>query len=208
MSFLFKSKKAREREERRDRRKAFRQAENAIDSVKDRLVNMEREASKQWDAAREAMKAGEKEKARRMLTGYRATQVMLTKLEQKRWVFEQYLTKMEVARTDNEFASALAQVNKVTLIDPEAVADVFETSRELLDEQLDTERFWNRLYEKESGSAASNLEEHLPTMEQLEQQIAEEAALETGKGSIATDQALNERLRQARGRIDKILSSQ
>lgn len=208
MSFLFKSKKAREREERRDRRKAFRQAENAIDGVKDRLKSMDREATKQWEAAREAMKAGEKEKARRLLTGYRATQVMLTKLEQKRWVFEQYLTKMEVARTDNEFASALAQVNKVTLIDPEAVADVFETSRELLDEQLDTERFWNRLYEKESGSAASNLESHLPSMEELEQQITQEAALETGQGSAPTDQALNERLGEARQRIDKILGKE
>lgn len=204
MSHLFKSKKQREREERRDRRKAFRQAENALDDVKDRQKSLEKEASKQWEAAREATKAGEKEKVRRLLTGYRATQVMLMKLEQKRWVFEQYLQKMEVARTDQEFAAALAQVNKVTHIDVDHVADVFATSREILDEQLDADRFWNRLHEKETGAASGQLEDHLPTMDDLERQIADEAALEVG-GKPAD---IESRLASAQERVAKILGDQ
>lgn len=205
MSNLFKSKKAREREDRKERRKAFRQAENALDDVKDRQRSLEKEADKQWAAAREATKAGEKEKVRRTLTGYRATQVMLTKMEQKRWVFEQYLTKMEMARTDAEFTDALSKVNAVTKVDPEKTEDVFDASNELLGEQADGDRFWERLYEKESGGAASKMEEHLPTMDDLASQLEEEAAIEIGGGQAGAENALNERLQASQDRVKKIL---
>lgn len=205
MSNLFKSKKAREREERKDRRKAFRQAENALDDVKERQRSLEKDADKAWAAAREATKAGEKEKTRRALTGYRATQVMLMRMEQKRWVFEQYLTKMEMARTDAEFTEALAKVNAVTKVDPEKTEDVFEASNELLGEQADSDRFWERLYEKESGGAASKLEEHLPSMDELGSQLEEEAALEIGGGQAGAESALNERVQASQERVKKIL---
>jgi len=205
MSNLFKSKKARERDDRKERRKAFRQAENALDDVKERQRSLEKEADKQWSAAREATKAGEKEKVRRVLTGYRATQVMLTRVEQKRWVFEQYVNKMEMARTDTEFTEALSKVNAVTKVDPEKTADVFDASNELLGEQADSDRFWERLYEKESGGAASKMEDQLGTMDDLSQQLEEEAAIEIGGGQAGAESALNERLQASQERVKKIL---
>jgi len=101
MGFLFfKSKRERERVAKRKRRKAFRQGENSVQDVKDRIKRMEKEASNDWKKAKEAMQSGEKAASQRALTSYRAAQVLMTKLEQKRWVFEQYLTKMECAGTD------------------------------------------------------------------------------------------------------------
>ena len=47
MGMFFKSKQEREREERRDRRRAFRQAENAIDDVKERIATLDKKASAQ-----------------------------------------------------------------------------------------------------------------------------------------------------------------
>jgi hypothetical protein len=205
MSNLFKSKKARERDDRKERRKAFRQAENALDDVKDRQRSLEKEADKQWVAAREATKAGEKEKVRRVLTGYRATQVMLTKVEQKRWVFEQYVNKMEMARNDTEFTEALSKVNAVTNVDPEKTADVFDASNELLGEQADSDRFWERLYEKESGGAASKMEDQLGSMDELTSQLEDEAAIEIGGGQAGAESALNERLQASQDRVKKIL---
>ena len=205
MSNLFKSKKARERDDRKERRKAYRQAENALDDVKERQRSLEKEADKQWVAAREATKAGEKEKVRRVLTGYRATQVMLTRVEQKRWVFEQYVNKMEMARTDTEFTEALSKVNAVTKVDPEKTADVFDASNELLGEQADSDRFWERLYEKESGGAASKMEDQLGTMDDLSKQLEEEAAIEIGGGQAGAESALNERLQASQERVKKIL---
>ncbi len=79
MSNLFKSKKEREKDERKEKRQAaFRQAENAIDDVKDSIREMEREGKTElWEQAREATKAGQKSVANRLLIGYRAQQVLM-----------------------------------------------------------------------------------------------------------------------------------
>ena len=123
---LFMSKKAREREARRERRHAFRDAENAVDAVKEQQKRLEKEAQKHLEAVRAAKRAGEKAAANRALVSYRAALAMSMKLEQKRWVFEQYLVKMQTAQSDESFASALAALNRVVKIDPERVADVFD----------------------------------------------------------------------------------
>ena len=49
---LYQGKKERQKAERRDRRRAFRDAENRIDDVKQRTRDMERDAKKQWEQAR------------------------------------------------------------------------------------------------------------------------------------------------------------
>ncbi len=204
---LFKSKAERAREERRDRRHAFRQAENAIDDVKDRVKGLDKECKKHWDAAREALKSGQKAAAQRALTSYRAAQVLATKMEQKRWVFEQYLTKMQAAQTDNQFATALGAINQVVKIDPERVADVFDTAQDLLGEQLDGDRFWNKLYGKEMEGATGALEDHIPTMEDLGGQLEQEVAAEVGGAAApaAANQAIDSRVTAGQERVKKLL---
>jgi hypothetical protein len=204
---LFKSKKAREREERRDRRHAFRQAENAVDDVKDRIKAMEKESKKHWDAAREALKSGQKAAAQRALTGYRASQVLATKMEQKRWVFEQYLVKMQAAQTDNDFVAALGALNKVVKIDPERVEDVFDTAQDILGEQVDSDRFWDKLYGKEMEGATGALEDRIPSMEELSSQLEQEVAAEVGGASApaSANQAIDARVSAGQERVKKLL---
>lgn len=205
MSNLFKSKKQRERDERKERRHAFRQAENAVEDVKDRIRSMEKDAKKQWDQARDALKAGQKAVAQRLLTSYRASQVLQTKLEQKRWVFEQYLTKMQAADSDNAFAAALGAINKVIKIDPERVADVFDEATDLLGEQMDTDRFWGRLYEKEMDGASGALEDHIPSLADLAKQLESEAAAEIGGRTEKVGGELDSRITAGQDRVKKLL---
>lgn len=206
MSALFMSKDGRRKQERRERRKAFRQAENAVDGVKDRIKEMDREATKQWTAAREALKGGQKATAQRLLTGWRAAQVMMTKLGQKRWVFEQYLSKMQMAQSDQEFAGALESLNKVVKIDPEKVADVFEASQDILGEQVDADRFWERLYQKEMDGAVGSLEDRIPSLDELGQQLEQEAAVEVGGGAAeSVNAALDDRVKSGQDRVKKLL---
>ena len=157
MSFLkyFMFPSARRRLERRERRHAFRDAENAKQDVIDRQRRLDKEAKENWEKARAALKNGEKAAANRALTAARAAQVMAMKLEQKRWVFEQYLIKMEVAQSDNQFAEALGQINKIIHIDPERVEDVFGAAQDALGEQLNADRFWNKMYENEMAGGAA-----------------------------------------------------
>lgn len=209
MSFLkyFMFPAARRRYERRERRHAFRDAENAKQDVIDRQKRLEKEAKESWAKAREALKAGEKAAANRALTASRAAQALALKLEQKRWVFEQYLTKMEVAQSDNQFAEALGQINKIIRIDPERVEDVFGTAQDMLGEQVDADRFWNKMYEKEMEGANGELQDHIPSLEEMASQLEQEAAAELGGGGAAAEagQALDERIAASQRRVKDLL---
>ncbi len=205
MGHLFKSRKEREREARREERRAFRQAENASEDVKDRMREMERDARTQWAQAREALKAGQNAEAQRLLIGYRARLVLITKLKQKVWVFEQYLAKLRAAKSDQQFSAALGAINKVMRIDPDQVADVFEEAEDLVGEQIDTDRFWQKLHEKEVQGAAASLEDRIPTVEELSVQLQQEAAAEVGGSAAVTGDLISARVAAGRDRVKKLL---
>ena len=206
MGFLFfKTKRERERQIRKDRRRAFRQAENAVLEVKDRAKRMEKDADADWQKAREALKEGKQAAAQRALTSYRAAQVLMTKLEQKRWVFEQYLMKMETAGTDAEFASALAAVNKVVAINPEMVEDVFDTAGELLGEQQDADRFWSTIYDKEMEGAVGGLQDRIPTIEELSKALEQEVSVEIGGAAAKTASELEQRIGDGARKVKELL---
>ena len=163
MGFLFfRGKKEKERAERREKRHALRRAEGAIDEVVERIKRMEKDAEAEWERAREAAKEGKQAAAQRALTSYRSAQVLITKLEQKKWVFKQILMKLETAGTDSEFANALAAVNKVTNINVEMVEDVFDEAGDLLAEAGDTDKFWSQMYGKEVEGSKEALKDHIP----------------------------------------------
>lgn len=175
MGFLFfKTGKEKERAERREKRHAFRRAEGAIDEVVERIKRMGKDAEAEWERAREAAKEGKQAAAQRALTSYRSAQVLITKLEQKKWVFKQVLMKLETAGTDSEFAKALAAVNKVTNINVEMVEDVFDEAGDLLAEAGDTDKFWSQMYGKEVEGSKEALKDHIPSMEDLEKTLQEE----------------------------------
>ena len=177
MGFLFfKTKKEKERAERREKRHALRRAEGAVDEVVERIKRMEKDAEAEWERAREAAKEGKQAAAQRALTSYRSAQVMITKLEQKKWVFKQVLMKLETAGTDAEFAKALAAVNKVTNINVDMVEDVFDEAGDLLAEAGDTDKFWAQMYGKEVEGSKAALQDHIPSMEDLEKTLQEEVA--------------------------------
>ena len=209
MAFLFfKSKKERARKLRKERRQAYRQAENAVLDVKDRIKRMEKDASAEWQKAREAFKEGQQATAQRALTSYRAAQVLMTKLEQKRWVFEQYLIKMEVAQSDNQFAEALGQINKIIHIDPERVEDVFGAAQDALGEQLNAERFWNKMYENEMAGASGSLQDHIPSMEEMASELEQQVAAEIGGAAApaSADKVLDDRISAGQQRVKDLLS--
>ena len=177
MGFLFfKSSKEKEREQRREKRHALRRAESAVGEVAERITRMEKDADAEWERAREAAKEGRQAAAQRALTSYRSAQVLITKLEQKKWVFKQVLMKLETAGTDAEFAKALGAVNKVTNINVEMVEDVFDEAGDLLAEAGDTDKFWAQMYGKEVEGSEGALKDHVPSMEDLEKTLQEEVA--------------------------------
>ena len=191
MGFLFfRSKKEKEREARREKRHALRRAEGTIEEVTARVARMEKEADADWERAKEAAREGKQAAAQRALTSYRAAQVLITKLEQKKWVFRQVLMKLETAGTDAEFAQALGMMNKVTNINVDMVEDVFDEAGDLLAEAGDTDKFWAQMYGKEVEGSTGALQDHIPSMADLEKTLQEEVA---GKIAGAVDAATLEK---------------
>jgi len=209
---LFKSKKERKREQDKARRKAFRDAENAIDTVKSRVTKLKQERDNSWSEARQYLKDGQKAAAQRSLQACRASEMLISKVEMKRWVFEQLLTKLELAKTDQEFSQSLEAINAVIEIDPEAVADVLDEVQDKLSEQADTDRIWEKVYGKEMEGVETQMTDRVPSLEEMETQLADEVAAEIGGGSASrvtelsdTNPDLSERIGEGHDRLRKLM---
>ncbi|MGC9261356.1 MAG: hypothetical protein ACP5I8_14920 [Phycisphaerae bacterium] len=107
---------------------------------------------------------------------------MISKLEMKRWVFEQLLTRLELSKTDQEFTSALNAINTVVTIDPEAVADVLGEVEDKLGDQVDVDKVWEKMHGKEMAGVENQAADTLPTMADMEKQLEDEAAAELEHG--------------------------
>lgn len=203
---LFKSEKERERDQQKKRRKAFREAENAVDAVKERVAKVKKERDRYWSEARQYLKDGKKAAAQRGLQSCRAAEVMVAKLETKRWVFEQLLVKLELAKTDQEFAKSLEAIDAVVQIDPDTVADVLGAVEDKLGEQADVDKIWERAHTKEMEGVSSKMTDVIPSVEDMEKQLQDEVAAEIGKGtSTGKDTGIKDRIGEGQQRIRKIL---
>jgi len=211
ISDLFKSPKEREREVKRKRRKAFRDAEKAVDVVKERAAKLKQERDKAWNEARQYLKGGQKGAAQRCLQSCRANEMLMAKLEQKRWVFEQLLSKLELAKSDQDFTQALSAINTVVEIDPDAVADILDEVEDKLGEQVDTDNIWEKMYDKEMEGVETKMTDVIPSMEDMEQQLQDEVAVEIGgketsitEKKTAEQTGINDKIGEGRTRLKNL----
>jgi len=209
---LFKSKREREREQAKKRRKAFRDAENAVDVVKDRIAKLKRDRDKAWAEAKRYLKDGQKAAAQRQLQSCRACEMLMSKLEMKRWVFEQLLSKLELAKSDQDFTRALNAINTVVEIDPEAVADVLDEVQDKLGEQVDTDKIWEKVYGKEMEGVETQMTDVVPSIEEMAKQLEDEVAAEIGEArpikateSGETEPSIKQKIGEGRRRLKDLL---
>jgi hypothetical protein len=209
---LFKSEPERQREEAKKRRKAFREAEGAVDVVKDRIGKLKKDRDKAWSEARQYLKDGQKGGAQRCLQTVRASELLMSKLEMKRWVFEQLLSKMELAKTDQDFAQALGAINTVVKIDPEVVANVLDEVQDKLGEQVDTDKIWEKMYGKEMEGVETQMTDTIPTTEEMMTQLQDEVAEDIGttrpaqkQTETGKDGGVKDQIGEARARLKKLM---
>jgi len=205
---LFKSQKERERETAVRRRKAFREAERAVDTVKDKIADKRKERDKAWAQARQYLKDGQKAAAQRMVMTCRACEVFMTKLEQKYWVFEQLLSNLTLAQSDQVFVGALQAINTVVAIDPEAVANVLDEVQAKLGEQVDTDRIWEKMYGRQMNGLEGQMEDVIPSEADMMRQLQDEVAVEIGGGIKAADKpsdGVRDKIGQGQRRLREML---
>ena len=97
-------------------------------------------------------------------------------LDRKRWVFGQYVTKMEMAKADMDFAESLRGVAAVMDFDPEAIAQIMDDSDIILDDVKDADKIWQKKYEKDINTLVSEGDTIDNMMEDLEAVVALEVS--------------------------------
>jgi hypothetical protein len=207
---LFKSKPERVREEAMKRRKAFREAENAVDVVKERIGKLKKDRDKAWGEARQYLKDAQKGGAQRCLQTVRASELLMSKLEMKRWVFEQLLSKLELAKSDQDFAQALNAINTVVKIDPEAVADVLGEVQDKLGEQVDIDKMWGKVHDKEMEGVETQMTDMIPSTEAMMKQLQDEVAEDIGTArpsqmKTEKESGLKDQIGEARSRLRRLM---
>ena len=194
---IFMTDVERKAAQKKRRRKALREAENAIDLVKDRCASLKAERDAKWSEAREYVKCGQKAAAQRALNVVRVDDVLLIQLDQKRWVFENIITKMESAETDVSFAEALGTLLKVNTVDPDRIAEVLDEAAGKSAELAEVNKVWNKEYGKQMNGIAAS--EAVPAIDEMLAEVTKEAATEiqdgNGGGSKKTTEDMRERLK-------------
>ena len=188
---IFMTDEERKAEQKKRRRKALREAENAIDFVKDKAEELKKERDAKWAEAANYLKGGQKAAAQRALTTVRGNDVILLQLDHKRWLFENIVTKMECMETDTSFAEALSTLTKVISVDPEQIAQVLDDAASKCDELKDVDKIWNKEYAKQmNGIAASDV---VPSMDEmmkdLETVVAGDIAVKNAKRGVVQTEA-------------------
>ncbi len=210
---VFKSKSTREKETRKKRRKAFRDAENAVDTVKDRIKLLKDERDSNWTEARTYLKEGQKAAAQRSLQTVRANEMVMDQLEKKRWVFDQLLTKLEMSKTDQEFTQSLKAIDAVVEINPESVADVMDEINDKLGEQLDVDKIWNKAFDKEMSGVESKMTDTIPTVEDMMKNLQDEVAADLRGDKIVEDTGnggskITEEISESREKLRKLMEEE
>jgi len=180
--------------------------------VKDRIAKLKRDRDKAWAEAKRYLKDGQKAAAQRQLQSCRACEMLMSKLEMKRWVFEQLLSKLELAKSDQDFTRALNAINTVVEIDPEAVADVLDEVQDKLGEQVDTDKIWEKVYGKEMEGVETQMTDVVPSIEEMAKQLEDEVAAEIGEArpikateSGETEPSIKQKIGEGRRRLKDLL---
>lgn len=181
---VFKSREEREKERKRAQRKAFREARKNVDIMKEKIGTIKEKREQAWQEARNYLKNGQKSAAERCMQTVRSGELLIDKLEKKYWVSEQMLLKLDLAKTDGEFAQSLASVQSILDIDPDAVADIFDEMKTKLGDQEEIEKNWDGVYKDEMKSVSKEGAEVVPSLEKMMKNLEEEVAMDVRESSV------------------------
>ncbi len=189
---LFISKTEREKRKRLARRKAFRQAERAMDTVNTEIARMRAKRDKLWDEAKAYKRDGQKLAVQRTLKSYRAQEMHISNMEMKRWGFEQILLKMRLAETDQAFASALQGLNAVQFAPPESLESTLEEIGLKADDFEDNNNIWRTIYDSEMANAEIANGSSIPSIDELDIFLEDEVVVERSELAATINQPVEQ----------------
>ena len=204
-SNLFKTKQEREREIRRRQRRAFTKAEDAIDTVNSAINELTKDKLKSWDDAKKAASIGQKAAAMLSLQKFRAIEVQIYQLEKRKWVFQNYLTRLKMLDVNNVFAEAMEAINQVVTVDVDAIADAMDNIDEKLLDGAELDRMWEKNFEKNLNGMSVKETDIIPDVDSLFNSLQGEVALDIGGAKDVTTKT-KASINDVQAKMDAILN--
>ena len=204
-SNLFKTKQEREKEVRRRQRRAFTKAEDAVDTVNSAINELTKDKLKAWENAKKSAAIGQKAAAMLSLQKYRALEVQIYQLEKRKWVFQNYLTRLKMLDVNNVFAEAMEAINQVVTVDVDAIADAMENIDDKLLDAAELDRMWEKNFEKNLNGMSVKETDIIPDVDSLFNSLQGEVALDIGGAKDVTTKT-KASINDVQAKMDAILN--
>ena len=205
-SNLFKTKQEREKELRRRQRRAFTKAEDAVDTVNTAISELTKDKLKAWDDAKKSASIGQKAAAMLSLQKYRALEVQIYQLEKRKWVFQNYLTRLKMLDVNNVFVEAMEAINQVVTVDVDAIADAMDNIDDKLLEGSEADRIWEKNFEKNLNGMSVKETDIIPDVDSLFNSLQGEVALDIGGGAKDVTTKTKASINDVQAKMDAILN--
>ncbi len=205
-SNLFKTKQEREKELRRRQRRAFTKAEDAVDSVNSAINELTKDKLKSWDDAKKAASIGQKAAAMLSLQKFRALEVQIYQLQKRKWVFQNYLTRLKMLDVNNVFVEAMEAINQVVAVDVDAIADAMDNIDDKLLEGAEADRIWEKNFEKNLNGMSIKETDIIPDVDSLFNSLQGEVALDIGGGAKDVSTKTKASINDVQAKMDAILN--
>ena len=205
-SNLFKTKQEREREIRRRQRRAFTKAEDAVDTVNTTINELIKDKLKTWEDAKKAAATGQKAAAILSLQKFRAIEVQIYQLEKRKWVFQNYLTRLKMLDVNNVFAQAMDAIDQVVTVDVDAIADAMENIDEKLLDGSELDRMWEKNFEKNLNGMSVKETDIIPDVDSLFNSLQGEVAMDIGGGAKDVSPKAKASINEVQAKLDAILN--
>lgn len=180
---FFMTDKERQREAQKRMRRAFSKAEKAVETVNSAITELNQNKIKAWENAKKAAAAGRKAEAMLNLQKYRGFEVLVYQYEKRKWVFENYITRLKMADTNNVFADAMKALNDAVQVDVDLVMDSMDNINDKLDDVASIDDEWTRNFNKNMNSFSVQETDIIPDVESLFNSIQGEVAIDIGGGA-------------------------
>ena len=186
---LFKSKKERDRQEKRAKRREMRQSNRkvakALRELTDKVKKIRAKRDADWAKAKEYLKGGQKAQAQNLLRSCRAKEVLASKLEKKADFWENRHVKMEASQTDSVMAEAMRDLAVLNNVDPDNIEESMLAMEEMFDDQVDVDQIVDREHEKDMEDVSIQETDVVPSIDEMVSELESEVAVEIEADSMA-----------------------
>ena len=136
----------------------------------------------------------------------------MVKMEKRRWTFEQIGRKLKNASVDQQISASLGELADSIHIDPDQLAEGLANTEDKLMDLVDNDRIWESAYDKEMEGVETSEEQMIPSFEEMESLLTDEAAVEIGGEretvSESKDSELEEKIGEGRERLKGLLEDE